>query len=240
MGCVFTGPSSPGETVTFASGPAHSLSPTTSSCHLQCWDIIDTPHVQFDTVNPYNENFRTVVIRNFRYVCTVYTTIVFIHVRVYTVGPYMYTSNHQLVYTWSPGCSNQWADTALHLSSRVDLAYSWRLYRPLTEPPTPSFLPGDPLRGGNGPLTEHLVESPHTPFTVRPQLGTLPAGEATRFVFCFKPEEVGHLLPYRYNMLKSYMCMHKLQRHKVTLHKLCCSRCASRLERLFQVSYLTV
>ena len=78
--------------------------------------------------------------------------------------------------------------------SNVDLSYCWRFYRPVTEPHATTGLPGAPLRHEDDPVANGLIESVHTPFSVRPSNGTLCAGEVKSFVFQFLPEKVSSLL----------------------------------------------
>ena len=83
-----------------------------------------------------------------------------------------------------------WCFIAVPSNSNVDLSYSWRLYRPITECTDGSGLPGMPLRSGDDPLVSELVESGHSPFSVGPTSGTLSAGDVKSFVVRFQPEKV--------------------------------------------------
>ena len=77
MGCVFIGPSSSSEIASFKISPGYSLmdgeDPVISGIDAnynycgECEDVLESPTVTFDHVNPHNAAYRTVVVRNFWY-----------------------------------------------------------------------------------------------------------------------------------------------------------------------------
>ena len=75
VGCVFTGPSSSSEIASFKFNPTHFLmdeedpviSGIVTDYRDQCEDVVESPAIEFDCVNPHNAAYRTVVMRNFRY-----------------------------------------------------------------------------------------------------------------------------------------------------------------------------
>ena len=77
MGCVFIGPSSSSEIASFKISACYFLKdredPTISGIDTdynycgECEDVLESPTVKFDHVNPHNAAYRTVVVRNFWY-----------------------------------------------------------------------------------------------------------------------------------------------------------------------------
>ena len=75
VGCVFTGPSSSSEIASFKFNPTHLLMDeedrvisgiVTDYCD-QGEDVVESPAIEFDRVNPHSAAYRTVVMRNLRY-----------------------------------------------------------------------------------------------------------------------------------------------------------------------------
>ena len=90
-------------------------------------------------------------------VCTKYHSLV-----KYALCVYVFTSNTQ------------------HCST-VDLPFTWKLFRPLTE-----------LDSSNGenPVVDELVCSTNSPFSVLPTSGTFPAASSHTFICQFLPSKV--------------------------------------------------
>ena len=77
--------------------------------------------------------------------------------------------------------------------SNVDLPYHWKLYRPISQFPDTSGLPGRPLRDEDAPLISSLIASDNTVFAVQPREGVMPAASTVTFVMQFQPSEVQHV-----------------------------------------------
>ena len=73
MGCVFIGPSSSSEIASFKVARMDGEDPIVSGIDADynycqdCEDVLESPTVKFDRVNPHNVAYRTVVVRNFWY-----------------------------------------------------------------------------------------------------------------------------------------------------------------------------
>ena len=73
MGCVFIGPSSSSEIASFKVALMNGEDPIISGIAADynycgdCEDVLESPTVKFDRVNPHNVAYRTVVVRNFWY-----------------------------------------------------------------------------------------------------------------------------------------------------------------------------
>ena len=90
------------------------------------------------------------------------------------------------------------SDTTHSSFSNVELSYCWKFYRPIIEPPDTTGLPGTPLRHEDDSVASGLIESCHTPFSVRPHSGSLLAGRVKKFVFQFIAEKVTILVTCRF------------------------------------------
>ena len=91
----------------------------------------------------------------------------------------------------------------LSMLSNVDLSYSWHFYRPATEVPVSDGLPGPFYR--KPPI---LVQSKHSPFSIKPSAGTLNAQDTINFTFFFSPQKVFLVYASIYMYVRTYVHVH--------------------------------